>query len=246
MRSDFQKIIFDSISTTSASEEISSSKNFVQKLDTARDGKTYVLAELDVQLPHHKYRSTLKVKLDMRAEANILPLRTYKKMFPHQLLPDGTPDAQFLKKTTLDFECNKRSTTISHENIQILVLISFVYVPTTNPHLCYVSRSQVSYARIITHWFLILSINSLFFSIGNIIPVSTHPSYLICFLMSLFIPFVTLYWWILIHFVGAIARHVRSTRKISNIIFGFTAKWYHSARKTHVRGTIFILTPIHA
>ena len=110
MRSDFQKIIFDNISTTSASEENSSSDNFVQKLDTARDGKTYVLAELDVQLPHHKYRSTLKVKLDMGAEANILPLRTYKKMFPHQLLPDGTPDAQFLKKTTLDFECNKRST----------------------------------------------------------------------------------------------------------------------------------------
>ena len=110
MRSDFQKIIFDNITTTSASKETSSSENFVQKLDTARDGKTYVQAELDVQLPHHKYRSTLKVKLDMGAEANILPLRTYKKMFPHQLLPDGTPDAQFLKKTTLDFECNKRST----------------------------------------------------------------------------------------------------------------------------------------
>ena len=110
MRSDFQKIIFDNITTTSASKETSSSENFVQKLDTARDGKTYVKAELDVQLPHHKYRSTLKVKLDMGAEANILPLRTYKKMFPHQLLPDGTPDPQFLKKTTLDFECNKRST----------------------------------------------------------------------------------------------------------------------------------------
>ena len=110
MRSDFQKIIFDNISTTSGNEETNHTENFVQKLDTARDGKTYVLAELDVQLPHHKYRSTLKVKLDMGAEANILPLRTYRKMFPNQLLPDGTPDAQFLKKTTLDFDCNKRST----------------------------------------------------------------------------------------------------------------------------------------
>ena len=110
MRSDFQKIIFDNVSTTSGNEETNHTENFVQKLDTARDGKTYVQAELDVQLPHHKHRSTLKVKLDMGAEANILPLRTYKKMFPHQLLPDGTPDAQFLKKTTLDFECNKRST----------------------------------------------------------------------------------------------------------------------------------------
>ena len=110
MRSDFQKIIFDNISTTSGNEEINQSDNFVQKLDTAEDGKTYVKAELDLKLPHHKHRSTLKVKLDMGAEANILPLRTYKKMFPHKLLPDGTPDPQFLKKTTLDFECNKRST----------------------------------------------------------------------------------------------------------------------------------------
>ena len=86
MRSDFQKIIFDHISTTSASEEISSSENFVQKLDTARDGKTYVLAELDVQLPHHKYRSTLKVKLDMGAEANIPPLRTYTENVPTSTL----------------------------------------------------------------------------------------------------------------------------------------------------------------
>ena len=109
MRSDFQKIIFDNITTTSASTETSSSENFVQKLDTARDGKTYVQAELDVQLPHHKYRSTLKVKLDMGAEANILPLRTYKKMFPHQLLPDGTPDPQFLKNTTLGLNATREA-----------------------------------------------------------------------------------------------------------------------------------------
>ena len=83
MRSDFQKIIFDNISTTSGNEETNHTDNFVQKLDTDEDGKTYVKAELDLQLPHHKYKSTLKVKLDMGAEANILPLRTYKKMFPH-------------------------------------------------------------------------------------------------------------------------------------------------------------------
>ena len=101
MRSDFQKVIFDNISTTSGNEEINQSDNFVQKLDTAEDGKTHLKAELDLQLQHHKHWSTLKVKLDMGVEANILPLRTYKKMFPHQLLPDGTPDPQFLKKTTL-------------------------------------------------------------------------------------------------------------------------------------------------
>ena len=35
---------------------------------------------------------------------------------------------------------------ISHKNIPILVLVSYVYVPTINPHLSFVSTSQVSHA----------------------------------------------------------------------------------------------------
>ena len=110
MMTDFPRIIFDNISTTKGNEEIDPSDNFVQKLDTAKDGKTSVQTELNLQLPHFKDRSTLQVKLDMGSESNILPLRIYKKMFPHQLLPYGTPDPQFLMKTTLDFKCNKQST----------------------------------------------------------------------------------------------------------------------------------------
>ena len=109
MKADFPRLMFHNI-TTSTGDEVNSSENFVKKLDTARDGTTYVRTELDVQLPHHQHRSTLQVKLDMGSEANILPLRTYKMMFPHQLLPNGTPDPQFLMKTNLDFKCNKRST----------------------------------------------------------------------------------------------------------------------------------------
>ena len=110
MKTDFRRIIFDNISTTARNGNMDPADNFVKKLDTAKDGTTYVKTELDVQLPHFKDRSTLQVKLDMGSESNILPLRTYKKMFPHQLLPDGTPDPQFLMKTTLDFKCNEQST----------------------------------------------------------------------------------------------------------------------------------------
>ena len=78
-------------------------------MDTAKDGKTYVLAQLDVKLPNRPGRDTLKVKLDMGAEANILPVRTYKNMFPKRILADGTLDPEHLQSTNIEFECNKES-----------------------------------------------------------------------------------------------------------------------------------------
>ena len=50
-------------------------------METARDGKTYVLADLDVQLPNRSQCDQIHAKLDMGAETNILPLRTYKMLF---------------------------------------------------------------------------------------------------------------------------------------------------------------------
>ena len=76
-------------------------------MDTARDGKTYVLAHLDVKLSNRPGRDTLKVKLDMGTEANILPVRTYRNMFPERMLADGTPDPEYLQSTSIEFKCNK-------------------------------------------------------------------------------------------------------------------------------------------
>ena len=78
-------------------------------MDTATDGKTYVLTDLDVKLPTRPQRDTMRVKLDMGAEANILPVRTYNKMFPNRVLEDGTPDPKYLQPTHIEFECNKDS-----------------------------------------------------------------------------------------------------------------------------------------
>ena len=78
-------------------------------MDTATDGKTYVLTYLDVKLPTRPERDTMRVKLDMGAEANILPVRTYNKMFPDRVLEDGTPDPKYLQPTHIEFECNKDS-----------------------------------------------------------------------------------------------------------------------------------------
>ena len=78
-------------------------------MDTTTDGKTYVLTDLDVKLPTRPQRDTMRVKLDMGAEANILPVRTYNKMFPDRVLEDGTPDPKYLQPTHIEFECNKDS-----------------------------------------------------------------------------------------------------------------------------------------
>ena len=75
-------------------------------MDIATDGKTYVLTDLDPTRPE---RDTMRVKLDMGAEANILPVRTYNKMFPDRVLEDGTPDPKYLQPTHIEFECNKDS-----------------------------------------------------------------------------------------------------------------------------------------
>ena len=45
----------------------------------------------------------------MDTKANILPLHTYAKMFPHLLLPDGSPDPTHLKHSHIKFVCNKSS-----------------------------------------------------------------------------------------------------------------------------------------
>ena len=95
LRHDFDRIHFDSISTvypTAPKVNIDT----LTTMDTATDGKTYVLTDLDVKLPTRPERDTMRVKLDMRAEANILPVRTYNKMFLDRVLEDGTPDPKYL------------------------------------------------------------------------------------------------------------------------------------------------------
>ena len=88
-------------------------------MDTATDGKTYVLTDLDVKLPLRPIQDTMRVKLDMGAETNILPVRTYNKMFPDRVLEYGTPDPKDLQPTHIDFECNKDSIIRSLECINL-------------------------------------------------------------------------------------------------------------------------------
>ena len=59
--------------------------------DTDLDGKTKILMKLQVKLPYRNIADVMEVKVDNRVEANILPLHTFRSIFPHKLDEDGYP-----------------------------------------------------------------------------------------------------------------------------------------------------------
>ena len=45
----------------------------------------------------------------MRAEANILPVQMYSKIFPDHVNSDGTSNTQYLDYANIEFECSKNT-----------------------------------------------------------------------------------------------------------------------------------------
>ena len=125
MKTDFPHVHFDCIETVTPNTETQpkTETGTVTKMDTDKDMKTYVLAKLEVQLPNSKYWDQITAKLDMSAEANILPVRIYRRMFP-QILPDGSPNPEYLQSTHLGLECNKDSVIRSPECITLDIALA--------------------------------------------------------------------------------------------------------------------------
>ena len=53
--------------------------------DTDPEGKTKILTVLQIKLPHCNSIDDITVKVDDGAEGNILPLNSFRAMFPHAL-----------------------------------------------------------------------------------------------------------------------------------------------------------------
>ena len=49
------------------------------------EGETKILTMLNIKLPHHNGIDNIRVKVDDSAEANILPLDSFRTMLPHAL-----------------------------------------------------------------------------------------------------------------------------------------------------------------
>ena len=103
-----------SFSTISRSKSVASLSN-----DTDPEGKTKILTMLQLKLPHCKGIDDITVKVDDGAEGNILPLNSFRAMFPHALDANGYPKPGFLRGSKMTFECYDDGKLINHGSIKL-------------------------------------------------------------------------------------------------------------------------------
>ena len=103
-----------SFSTISRSKSVASISN-----NTDPEGKTKILTVLQLQLPHSNGIDDVTVKVDDGAEGNILPLNSFRAMFPHALDTSGHPKPGFLKGSKTTLECYDNGKLINHGSIKL-------------------------------------------------------------------------------------------------------------------------------
>ena len=108
---DFVKKAF---STISRSKSVASISN-----DTDPEGKTKILTVLQIRLPHCNGIDDVTVKVDDGAEGNILPLNSFRVMFPHVLDVNGYPKPRFLRGSKTTLECYDDGKLINHGSIKL-------------------------------------------------------------------------------------------------------------------------------
>ena len=74
---------------------------------------------LNIKLPHKDKVDNLIVKVNNGVEANILPLDSFRYMFPHTLDKDGYPVEGFLKGPRTNLECYYNGRLRNHGSIKL-------------------------------------------------------------------------------------------------------------------------------
>ena len=87
--------------------------------ETDPDSKTKIITLLKIKLPHRDVIDNLQVKVDDGAEANILPLDSFRSMFPHALNEEGYPTEGFLRGSLINLECYDNGRLINHGSIKL-------------------------------------------------------------------------------------------------------------------------------
>ena len=108
---DFVKKSFSTISRLKSVASISN--------DTDPEGKTKILTVLQIKLPHCNGIDNVTVKVDDGAEGNILPLNSFRAMFPHALDINGYPKPGFLRGSKTTLECYDDGKLINHGSIKL-------------------------------------------------------------------------------------------------------------------------------
>ena len=87
--------------------------------DTDPDGKMKILMKLRVKLPYRNIADIMEVKVNDGAEANILPLHTFRSMFPHKLDEDGYPKEDALRGSKTTLQCYDDGKLVNHGTITL-------------------------------------------------------------------------------------------------------------------------------
>ena len=87
--------------------------------ETDPDGKTKILTILNIKLPHQNGIDNVRVKVDNGAEANILPLDSFRTMFPHALDKQGYPKDGFMRRSRTNLECYDNGKLINQGSIKL-------------------------------------------------------------------------------------------------------------------------------
>ena len=83
------------------------------------DGKTKIVTILNIKVPHQNGIDNVRVKVDNGAEANILPLDSFRTMFPHALDNHGYPQDGFLRRSRTKLKCYDDRKLINHGSIKL-------------------------------------------------------------------------------------------------------------------------------
>ena len=87
--------------------------------DTDPDSKTKILTKLWVKSPYRNVADIMEVKVNNGAEANILPLHTFRSMFPHKLDEDSYPKDDALRGSKMTLQCYDDSKLVNHSTITL-------------------------------------------------------------------------------------------------------------------------------
>ena len=74
--------------------------------------------KLRVKLPYRNVADIMEVKVDDRAKANILPLHTFRLMFPHKL-DNGYLKADSLRGSKTTLQCYDDGKLVNHGTITL-------------------------------------------------------------------------------------------------------------------------------
>ena len=115
---------------------------------TDPDSRTKIVMMLKVKLPHRN-RADMNVKVDDGAEANILPLDSFRSMFPHALDENGYPIRGFLKRSRMMLLCYDNGMLTNHGMIKLK--LQHYLDNSFQDHLFYVVETKTHKEIIIGH-----------------------------------------------------------------------------------------------